>query len=182
MADSVVVRDLGWKAIKKEMEKFRKGPHARVGVLASAGGYGGDGKVTVANVATWMEFGVKIPVTDAMRGFLAANGLRLKKETTIISIPARPFMAQAFDTNRAQLEAFIDTQAGRVLSGQISEEQGLALIGLFFESKVQEIFEKGEFAANSAFTIAQKGSDKPLINEGILRKSISSEVLQSDKK
>lgn len=42
-------------------------------------------------IARVQNAGAIIPVTDAMRGFLAAHGIYLKSSTTFIEIPARKF-------------------------------------------------------------------------------------------
>ena len=52
-------------------------------------------------------------------------------------------------------------------------------IGIIAEGVVQEAFSTrgfGKWAPNSEMTIAQKGSDSPLIDTAQLRKSISSDV------
>jgi len=56
-------------------------------------------------VAPYHEYGADILVTDKMRGFLAASGLHLKKDTTHIVIPRRAFMRPASD----QLERELDS-------------------------------------------------------------------------
>lgn len=55
-----------------------------------------------------------------------------------------------------------------------------ALIGIFAEQIVDEAFQTGgwgQWPANKPETIARKGSDKPLIDEGQLRRSIMSDVV-----
>lgn len=56
-----------------------------------------DGK---ANIAAVQEFGATIGVTDKMRGYLARQGLHLRRDTVAIVIPARPFVGPAWEESR----------------------------------------------------------------------------------
>lgn len=49
----------------------------------------------VSDIASLMEDGASIEVTDKMRGFMAAKGFPLRKETKYIVIPARSFFERA---------------------------------------------------------------------------------------
>lgn len=49
------------------------------------------------DVAAVHEYGVRIKVTPKMRAYLHARGLHLKKTTTEIFIPARPFVRPAYE-------------------------------------------------------------------------------------
>lgn len=68
-------------------------------------------------VAEVMENGAVIPVTDAVRGFFAANGNPLRKSTQAVVIPARPF----FEPALAETEEQISEEIG-VLQDRIIEE------------------------------------------------------------
>lgn len=148
----VTVRDLGLKRIQKEIEASKKA-HVNVGVLSTAGTYATDeGPVNLADVATFNEFGTH-------------------------SIPARPFMAQAFDKNVAAIKSFVAKRLDDVHSGKGTALGGLKLIGEFFKGKVQETISNGDFEPNAPATLAAKyPKTRPLIDTGRLRGSINYEV------
>ena len=56
------------------------------------------------NIAAVHEFGATITVTPKMRAYLHFNGLHLRKDTTHIYIPARPFLRSAL-----QNQEFLNT-------------------------------------------------------------------------
>jgi len=147
--------DHGWKAIKKEI-KLIKGKQVAVGVLSDAGEYPsevGGRRPNIAEVATWMEYGVP--------------GL----------YPARPFMTIAYEKNVALINAKKKELTGLIEDGKISTEFALKTLGEFFVAIVYKtIGESGNFAPNAPATIAIKGSSAPLIDKGRLRQSVTYEV------
>jgi len=88
LVGSLIGRTLAWNV--GEIGVLRKGPHTR-------------------NIAVILHFGAKVPVTDKMRRYfhwLASKNPKvkpLKKTTTVIVIPPRPFMESAL-THNMQLE------------------------------------------------------------------------------
>lgn len=151
MAGSVRDIDHGFKRIVKELGKVKNAPYVKVGVLSESGAYEKGGNASLADVATWNEFGTS-------------------------TSPSRPFMAQTFDMNEPEARAFIEKEEAKVIEGKQSQEQALKRIGVFYQGKVQQTFVKGEFAANAPYTILKKGSSRPLIDTGRLRQSITHEV------
>lgn len=152
----MIEKDLGWNKIVEELEK-EKDAYVKVGVLSTAGQYEEGGSVTIADVATFNEYGTK-------------------------DIPSRPFMKQAFDNNQKEVNGFIDKQYDRVLTGKQSVKDGLGKVGVFFEGKVRKTFSQGEFTPNKpatirAKTVRGKKGTTPLVDSGRLRQSISSEVV-----
>jgi len=69
-----------------------------IGILRGTykGKAGGD-QIDLVNIATLQENGFTIKVTDKMRKYLAAHGLFLRKETTELVVPPRPFIKPVFD-------------------------------------------------------------------------------------
>ena len=91
----VIDRDLGYTVAVKYLEAFA-GKSVEAGVFANAGM---NGKTSLADIAVWNEYGVTIAVTPKMRAYFHSQDIHLKKSTTSIRIPARPFMRQAADKN-----------------------------------------------------------------------------------
>jgi len=129
---SVVDIDKGMKRIKKEIAKMN-GSHVNVGVLSKAGQYSKGKSANLADVATWNEFGVPSK-----------------------NIPARPFMAQTFETNKAAVQAFVESEKDKILNGSSTTKDSLNRIGVFYVGKTKEIFTKGEFAENALSTKLKK--------------------------
>ena len=77
------------------------------------------GPTTTAFYGRIHEYGGKIRVTARMRGFLAAElGIHLRKDTTEITIPKRPFMGPAM---RRMAEKFPELFKDIPLGGNVSE-------------------------------------------------------------
>lgn len=135
-----------------------RGPTVEVGVIGAKGdephtGAGDGGDVTVAQVAEWMEFGTP-------------------------TIPARSWLRAAIDEFGPELERRISIESRAVISGQRTQEQALARVGVWIVGKIQERIARGIPPALAAGTIARKGSTTPLIDTGQLRSSITSRVVR----
>lgn len=165
----VIDVDLGYKEIIGDLEQL-DGKSVEAGVFANAGTEK-DGKTKVADVAYWNEYGVDIPVTPRMRGYLHTIGIHLSPNKTTIHIPARPFMHQAADANMDKWGDTAERLVTLILNG-MSAEQALELLGTQAKGDIQAIFTRGDFAPNSPATIARKKSSRPLIDTGRLRSSV----------
>ena len=112
------------------------------------------------------EFGVKIKVTDKMRGYLGSQGLHLKKSTTVISIPARPFMRNSFDNSEDDLSDFGVKLADQFLNDKIDLDTLLEVWGDYYRAEMQNsvVSRELDLEPNHPFTIERKGSETPLVN------------------
>lgn len=144
-------KDFGWKKINEELQKANNS-FVKIGVLSDAGAYSKTGHANLADVAYWNEYGVEG------------------------RIPSRPFMRQAFDTNRSLVDKFIGNTILKLMKGKEDARRFLEIIGIWYTGKVKEIFTKGEFESNRPFTVKMKGSSRPLIDTGHLRQSITHKV------
>lgn len=96
-------------------------------------------------------------------------------EFGIDNIPQRSFLRVPFAENKKEIDAFI--QKRFEMSGkEIAHMKALEQIGVFAEGISKRSFVKNNWKANSPYTIARKGSSKPLIDTGNLRNSITSVV------
>lgn len=134
-----------------------------VGYTQSAGGHGGIG---LADLAIIQEFGTKITVTDKMRGFLASQGLFLKKSTKVITIPPRPSIRNSFDNNTQEIGDEGIKLAAKYFEGKIDVELLYEVWGDFYKQILKDgITSKSlGLAENHPFTIERKGSGTPLVN------------------
>jgi hypothetical protein len=129
--------------------------------------------ITIARVH---EFGAEIKVTDKMRGWFAANGFPLKKETTKIVIPERSFLRSGFDENVGDINKKIRNLLPDVLEDTVDPDEFMNMIGLEFAGLIQKKLRNLKTPANSSMTTERKGSTNPLIDDGRLVGSIRHKV------
>lgn len=84
-------------------------------------------------------------------------------------IPSRPFLRQTLAENQQKYTALF---AEGINNGE-DYEALMQKIALIAQGDVQENIVKGDWVANAPSTIKRKGSSKPLIDTGHLRKSIT---------
>lgn len=107
--------------------------------------------------------------------YIHTNGSPVKR------IPARPVIEPAIlDTvNRALITSELELAAQAAISGHSEDvTKHLKRAGLLAENAVKGWFTnpKNNWAPNAPRTIARKGSDKPLIDFGEMRKAVTSIV------
>jgi hypothetical protein len=89
--------------------------------------------------------------------------------------PKRSFIRMPLSTHQDKIAEYVQKHArGHLEAGDIKAI--FEDIGIGAESVIQEAFDTrgfGTWQENAESTIRQKGSDAPLIDEGLLRKSIS---------
>ena len=160
---AVTDRDLGWKAIKREVERAQRREVA-VGILqgspdneeGSSDGEEGssDGEGTsIAEYATYNEFGTK-------------------------DIPSRPFMAMSFDENVEAINSDFKRQSKRLVTGQVTADRALTIIGEKHVSRVQNtITGRDILPALKPSTVAAKdGSTKTLVDTSAMVNAVQIEI------
>jgi hypothetical protein len=131
-----------------------------VGYAKPSGGFG------VTELAIVQEMGTTIKVTEKMRKYLSSQGLHLKKTTTEITIPSRPFVRESFDNNKDEL----GEKGIKLLIKYLDEKLELEPLLEVWGDEYRNIMRNGvttrelSLAENHPFTIQKKGSDTPLIN------------------
>ena len=116
----------------------------------------------------------KTPEGESVAEYGAKNefGVITKK------IPARSFIRMPLMYKQSKIAADVGGRAkAHIQDGDI--EAIFEDIGLAGESAIQEAFDSrgfGRWKENAQMTIDRKGSDAPLIDEGLLRKSITHRV------
>lgn len=125
------------------------------------------------------EYGYDSPgifVTPAMRRWFAAQGYPLKRSTTYIKIPARPFISAGIYDNLEDIWEKMDTFVDEIHAGVITPREALDILGGFIVVKIQEYMLHNKTKENHPLTIERKGHTKPLIGVGSLRDSIAYDV------
>lgn len=143
------------------------GAKIRVGV------WGGGKQEMIASV---QEFGCVINVTDKMRAYLAANGMRLKKSTTTITIPERSFIRAGWDENEGDITNKCEDFIVQALQSSISVGAVLEAMGQEARDRIRDYARDLRDPANHPFTIEKKGSSNPLVDSGGMIQSIDYEV------
>lgn len=176
--------------LMRELEKFRGGKSVTVGIHEGAGN--ADGDFTMAALGATLDQGATInhPGGTAY-GYKSKAGAergetRFLKPGTgyvsgvtkahVIEIPARPWLAPGVESGTQEYIAEIKSA---VKDGS-TLDQTLEIIGNIAVGKVQEFMTELDSPPNAPSTIAQKGSDNPLIHTGALRQSVTYAVT-SDK-
>ena len=138
--------DKGYKAILSEIKKLAD-MRLAVGVVGPKANYQYTKKATLADVATFNEYGTR-------------------------NIPARPFMRSAFDENLPGYQSFFVKILPTVGRGKTAR-QALSLIGMKMVGDIQKKIVDIRTPENAPATIARKGFDNPLIHTGRMRQSIT---------
>lgn len=86
--------------------------------------------------------------------------------------PARPFMRNSFENHESELRAACE-RVNQIIASGGSLEEALNQLGVVAKALIQEEIVDGEFEPNAASTIKKKGSDKPLIDTGTMRQSVT---------
>lgn len=102
----------------------------------------------VAEYAAWNEFGTR-------------------------SIPARPFMRNYVDNNTDRLIRFMANGVTQISLGNATTMGLLNALGLEMQNGIKRSITGGDFAPNAPYTIQKKGSNKPLIDTGIMLNSVT---------
>lgn len=120
-------------------------------MIGSAGGAPKADGVTVADIATWAEYGIGQPMRSWLRGWV--------------------------DTNQGLIRSTTKKLFAGLTAGRTTEAQALALLGVWVVGQLQANIARGIQPANAPSTIRKKGSSTPLIATGQFRQSITSRVV-----
>lgn len=88
-------------------------------------------------------------------------------------IPERSFLRSGILRGREIYRRLNYYSIRRIIEGKMTEATALARLGLAGVAAVQRQITDGNFVPNAPSTIRAKGSDKPLIDSGALRQSIT---------
>lgn len=126
---------------------------------------------------------------EAVSGFMDATAAAPNGELSIAEymlvnefgsddgkIPARPFMAQAFEKNYKRYQGIVEKSLKHIATGKITLDQLLQRLSIEGHNDIKTSIRDGDFKPNSEFTIAKKGSSRPLIQYGTARQSVTFRV------
>jgi hypothetical protein len=177
MANGYTDTDKGMKDILAEMKKLHS-TCVKVGVTEDVGekpikrrskGKSPNKKLpTLAQIATWNEFGV----------LAASRGVSPTEHGGgIWFIPHRPFVRGFADAKRDKIALAQEKLVKQVATGNLSAEDAIGRLGEFGEKGIKSYIRNGAFIENAVSTKAKKKSSKPLIDTGTLRNSIRYQII-----
>lgn len=147
-----------FKKLEKILQSLKSGYYVDIGILENSSYPDGE---NVAYIGGVHEFGTDI----AGRG-----------NKTVI--PKRSFIRMPLEKKSAEITKLVEKNLQKNLAkGDI--EQIFKEVGIACEIQIQQAFETsgfGTWESNKDSTVAKKGSSKPLIDTGVLRKSITWKV------
>ena len=183
---------INYGKLKKLVQQMSKKYSVKVGLLAEKGGSEEISEnLDLAGLGAVQEFGCDIKITPKMAAYLAIKakemGLppREGKGDGYVHIPARSFLQAPLSKKNAvinELKKQIGTNAEEIEQyfGESGDMESLAImLGAAGVEVVQQAFETngdGQWAPNSPFTEALKGSNQPLYDTGDLQNKITFEV------
>lgn len=92
------------------------------------------------------------------------------------NIPERSFIRVPLDNAKADYFKFVKNQGINILNGKTTTDDAIEKLGVWGQTVIKKSFTNNDWEANSATTIALKGSSRPLIDSGQLRGSVTWEV------
>lgn len=129
---------------------------------------------------------LELQVLELTVGFQGESGAQLYPETVVSvaqvalfqeygteDIPARSFLRKAVFSNRKAIGAVARREVQAAVLDKKTPAQALAAVGQFTADKIADRIRSGNFKALAPSTIARKGHSRPLIDSGLMLKSIS---------
>lgn len=97
-----------------------------------------------------------------------------------LGVPERSFIRAWFDANRGRLDGEGRKVAERVLTGKLDYETACGLLGARYAGEIQQFIADNKVQPpSSPATNALKGSSVTLIDSGVLRSSISYDLVKN---
>lgn len=157
MFKMTVKRVQHWAAMKAVKHLVRGPKRVKVGFPA--------GKSDSDNIqkAVWNEFGT--------RGGASGGGWGGP-------IPERPFMRNAMRENKSAYHNAMRVSAVKILRGETSLSTVLSKLGNKGARDIEAEIDALKSPPNSPVTIARKGSSNPLIDTGLMAKTVTFEVIE----
>lgn len=148
-----------------------------------------DNGASVLDVAIWNQFGTHNPggqpyFKEKRTGeiiYVSRSNPRVGRmaKTKPFDVPARQFMDNAVTRLQEDKAGNGAEIARRVVDGEIDGETALKMVCLAAENAIREAITDDTYTPNSPVTINRKQSDKPLIDTGKMRQSVTSVVRDS---
>lgn len=169
-----------WQKLLTRLSEMKLGVKAGIPKGATNANTG----ASIPMYAAVNEFGANITVTPRMRAWMHFQGIHLRKDTSTIVIPPRPFLRT---TAKEKANSWVNALAFAVKGKADKPEawyDGMGLVGEAMKADIKASIEKGSWAPNSSMTIAMKTAKgktdpaHPLVDTGDMLLSVISEVVK----
>ncbi|MDZ5758057.1 hypothetical protein RAK27_05240 [Carnobacterium maltaromaticum] len=94
-----------------------------------------------------------------------------------VNIPERSFLRSTFDEKEGEWQEFFTNQIDSLISGSATANSIYSQLGARIASDIQKKIKETSRPSNAAATVANKGTNNPLINTGRLRQSVTWKVV-----
>ena len=94
-----------------------------------------------------------------------------------VNIPERSFLRSTFDEKEGEWQEFFANQIDSLISGSATANSIYSQLGARIASDIQKKIKETSRPSNAAATVANKGTNNPLINTGRLRQSVTWKVV-----
>lgn len=186
---------INYDKLKDLVKDMSKKYSVKVGLLANKGGSEQIAEnLDYAGLGAVQEFGADIKITEKMAAYLAITAKELglekieKHSDGYLHIPARSFLRMPLSRGKGIIKrlkkhmAVTSQEDITYYFATTGDMMSLAVIlGASAVEQINEAFDTngfGKWAPNSPYTIAAKGSNKPLLDTGELRRKITYEIEQ----
>lgn len=191
----MIVKDRGWNDLKRDLGEL-KGSGAKVGILESAGLYDHEqvekqrARDRVREVrAAGKKLGltgrsIKHQVNQVKKTAPVSLDMSIAEIAEIhefgaprAGIPERSFLRAGLDEGREKIAEVISRLLVQVMARKVLPRKACEILGMAGKTLVQQKLIRGPFVPLKQRTIELKGSSRPLIDTGQLRRSIDYEVV-----
>jgi len=169
--------DKGFDRINQEMQKL-KGAELIVGVLEKDKQHP-NSDLSFVDLAAVHEYGVKIQVTEKMRGWFAFQGYPLSSEKKEIHIPERSFIRSTVDKKKEEIVKRGNELLARVAIGRMKASTMMDKLGNYVVKKIRENIDEVSQPPLTQMTVEMRngsGEASPLQDTGALWQSIDYKV------
>lgn len=97
-----------------------------------------------------------------------------------VNIPERSFVRSTFDEKNDEWMDFLERQIEKVCELEIDAQTVFKRLGAKIAADIQEKMRDIRSPKNTALTVANKGSDNPLIDTGELRRHVTWKLVRDD--
>ena len=151
--------DLGMEKIRAQIAALAE-LSIKAGILEDAGSRDG---VPVAEYAAWNEYGV--PGTEEKW-----------------AIPPRPFIRGYVDDNGEKIKNIQEMLVAQVIDGKIDPDTAADKLGKNTKEGIKHYIKtSSNFTPNAPATVKRKGTNRPLVETGLLRRSVNYKVVKGSK-
>ncbi len=125
-----------------------------------------------------METRIGFQAGEAMHGETDMCKIAMFNELGTESIPSRPFLRNSVDNHMDEIEAHLKAWCEKILQGEMEAHELMSNMGMLMQGIIRKEISEGSFVPNAPSTVSKKGSDRPLIDSGLMRDSVNYQIVK----